>query len=244
MKPILQTGDPETGNRQLTMNELLHFSRLITTGQLAACFAHEVTHPLMLIRGNLRFIEEDLPKGHPIRIKIEAIDRAERRIEDMAKRMLDFSRKTPVVMQTCDIEEVISDALGFMKPYFHSQYIDVNLHVEPGLPDVEIDRWQILQAIVNLLHNAADAMSEMHKRALTITVKAEDSEMRIAITDTGSGIATSDLPRIFEPFFTTKAERGTGLGLYISKQTIEDHNGTITVHSGAAGTTFIISLPL
>ena len=244
MRPILQTGESDASNAGSSMKDLLHFSRLITMGRMSACFAHEIKNPLTLVHGHLRFIEEALPEGHPLRINLEAIDRASRRIEGMSDRMLDFSRKRPPVYEDCDIDNVISDALVFVKPYVQSRRIDVRVHVEPRLPRIKIDRSQILQALVNLLHNAADSMTEMNKSVLTVTAKIEGTQLRIAITDTGCGIGAADLPRIFEPFFTTKSENGTGLGLYIAKQVVEDHNGIITVHTGVTGTTFIISLPL
>ena len=68
--------------------------------------------------------------------------------------------------------------------------------------------------------------------------------MQVAISDTGIGIAAVNAPHIFEPFFTTKGERGTGLGLYITRQVLEDHGGAIDVHTDDRGTTFVISLPL
>ena len=233
-----------TARTTFSVNELLHFSRLITIGQLSACFAHEVTNPLMLIRGHLRFVEETLTADHPLRINFEVIDRASRRIEEMTKRMLDFSRKRTARMETCDIAEIISDALRFVQPYFRTTYVDAQVHLEQKLPLVELDRWQLVQALVNLMQNAADAMAGHDNRALSITARVEGSSMRIAISDTGSGIAPANVPRIFDPFFTTKGERGTGLGLHITKQVIEDHRGTIEVHSGVRGTTFVISLPL
>jgi C4-dicarboxylate-specific signal transduction histidine kinase len=225
-------------------DELLHFSRLITIGELSASFAHEVTNPLMLIRGHLRFVEESLTEDHPLRINFEVIDRASRRIEEMAKRMLDFSRKRIPRTEQSDISEMIADALRFVQPYFRTQYIDVRIHQEPGLPLVALDRWQVVQAIVNLLQNAADAMASQERRVLSITARVEDDQMRIAISDSGSGIAPANLAHIFEPFFTTKGECGTGLGLYITKQVIEEHHGDIAVNSGDRGTTFVISLPL
>jgi signal transduction histidine kinase len=162
----------------------------------------------------------------------------------MAKRMLDFSRKRTPRTEAVDVAEVISDSLRFVQPYFRTQYIDVQVHLEQKLPVIHVDRWQLVQAIVNLLQNAADAMSGSDRRALHITVRAEDGNMRIAISDTGRGILDGNLSRIFEPFFTTKGESGTGLGLYIAKQVIEQHGGTITPHTGDRGTTFVISLPL
>lgn len=225
-------------------HELMHFSRLITIGELSACFAHEVTNPLMLIRGHLRFAEEALNVDHPVRINLEVIDRASRRIEDIARRMLDFSRKRTPNNQDCDVAELISDAIRFMNPYFQNQYVDVQVQIEPHLPHAQVDRWQIVQAFVNLLQNAADAMAEREHRILTIAARTEANQMQIVISDTGAGIAPADLPRIFNAFFTTKGERGTGLGLYITKQVIEEHHGTITVQTGGLGTSFVISLPL
>ncbi len=233
-----------TTRTNFNTDELLHFSRLITIGELSACFAHEVTNPLMLIRGHLRFVEEALTPDHPLRISFEVIDRASRRIEEMAKRMLDFSRKRTPRTESCDVAEIISDALRFVQPYFRSHYIDVQVHLEQNLPLIELDRWQLVQAMINLLQNAADAMSERDKRTLSITARVEGTAMRLAICDTGSGIAAANVPKIFDPFFTTKGERGTGLGLYITKQVIDGHHGIIEVQSGARGTTFVISLPL
>jgi signal transduction histidine kinase len=233
-----------TTRTSFSTDELLHFSRLITIGELSACFAHEVTNPLMLIRGHLRFVEESITEDHPLRINFEVIDRASKRIEEMAKRMLDFSRKRAPRTEKCDFAEVISDAIRFIQPYFRTQYIDVRVHLEPDLPFIALDRWQMVQGVVNLLQNAADAMTDQSKRILSVSSRVEGNQMRVTISDTGTGIAPANIPHIFEPFFTTKGERGTGLGLYITRQVIVDHGGTIDVHSGDRGTTFVISLPL
>lgn len=225
-------------------DELLHLSRLITIGELSACFAHEVTNPLMLIRGHVRFVEESLPADHPLRINFDVIDRASRRIEEMAKRMLDFGRKRTPRTEACEIDELISDALRFIQPYLRTEYIDIQVHLDADLPTINLDRWQMVQAVVNILQNAADAMAEAEKRVLSIASRIEGNVIRILISDTGTGIAAANVRRIFEPFFTTKGERGTGLGLFITKQVVEDHKGTITVETGSRGTTFVISLPL
>jgi signal transduction histidine kinase len=236
---------PESEARtSFSPDELLHFSRLITIGQMSACFAHEVTNPLTLIRGHLRFVEESLPTDHPLRINFDVIDRASRRIEEMSKTMLDFSRKRPRRTEPSDLAEVISDALRFVQPHMRSQLVDIQTHIEPDLPVVCMDRWQMAQVIVNLLQNAGDAMAEVDRRVLSITAGREGTQLRLSISDTGPGITPANMRRLFEPFFTTKGERGTGLGLYITRQVIEDHRGTINVHTGHHGTSFVISLPL
>src|ERR1051325_8410294 len=127
-------GERYASRTNFSPEELMHFSRLITIGELSACFAHEVTNPLMLIRGHLRFVEESLAADHPLRINFEVIDRASRRIEEMAKRMLDFSKKRTRRTEPCDIAEIISDALRFVQPYVRSRFVDVQVQLEPQVP--------------------------------------------------------------------------------------------------------------
>ena len=245
IEPINAALDSSGSTRtSFTADELLQVSRLITIGELSAAFAHEVTNPLMLIRGHLRFVEESLTVDHPLRVSFEVIDRASRRIEEVARRMLDFSRKRAPQTEKCDLAEVIAEAIRFVQPYFRPQYVDVQVQLEPHLPLVEMDRWRTIQVLVNLLQNAVDAMAEMETRTLSIRGALNGSCVQIAVSDTGMGIPAAILPRIFEPFFTTKGERGNGLGLYISKQLVEDAGGTIVVETGDQGTTFIVSLPL
>ena len=237
----IRSGETRTN---FSTDELLHYSRLITIGELSACFAHEVTNPLMLIRGHLKFVDENVSAEHPLRINFEVIDRASRRIEEMAKRMLDFSKKRARRTELCDVAEVIADALRFVHPYVRAQFVDVEVHVEPGLPPVRMDRWQMVQGLVNILQNAADVLADQELRSVTITARSDGQLLRVAISDTGPGISRANVDKIFDPFFTTKGDRGTGLGLYITKQVIGEHGGTIDVQTGDRGTTFLISLPL
>jgi two-component system NtrC family sensor kinase len=235
---------PGPARRSFSSEELLHFSRLATIGKLSACFAHEVSNPLTLIRGHVRFVEDSLPLDHPLRNSFEVIERASRRIEEMARRMLDFSRRGKRRTESCEVAELISDALCLVEPYLKALCINVNVHPDPRLPRIDLDRSQMVQAVVNLLQNAADSMAQTGERVLSITTQVEGGAVQIAISDTGTGIAPGNMKQIFEPFFTTKGERGTGLGLFITKQVIEGHHGSITVETSGCGTTFVISLPL
>jgi len=224
--------------------DLLHLASLVTVGELSACFAHDIFNPLMLIRGHLQLIEEGLPEDHPLRVKFDVISRASRRIEDIARRMLDFSRKRSPRLGCFDVAELIEDAVRFMQPYFREHDIAVNTHAAPGLPSIHGDRAQMVQALVNLLQNAAEAMSNSQCRIVSVAASMEGNTMRIFVSDTGPGIHEADLPQIFSPFFTTKGERGTGLGLYITKKIIDDQGGTISVRTSPRGTSFILDLSL
>jgi two-component system NtrC family sensor kinase len=227
-----------------TTQELLHFSRLITIGELSSCFAHEVTNPLTMIKGHLRFIDESLAADHPLRANFEVVERASRRIEEIARRMLDFSKKKTGGVCPCELGDLIPEALRFFEPYSRTNFIDVQLDISPDLPIIFADRGQILQVIINLLQNAADAMAESNRRVLCVRAEADRDRVRISISDIGVGIAPENLPKIFEPFFTTKGAQVTGLGLYITKQVIEEHRGEIEVQTDSCGSTFVISLPL
>jgi signal transduction histidine kinase len=233
-----------SGKVQFGDDDLLHFARLVTIGELSACFGHEVTNPLMLIRGHLRFMDESLPADHPLRINLEVIDRASRRIDEMARNMLDFSKKRANRIEPCDIAELVSDSVRFLEPYVRTQFIEVQTRLEAPLPRLRLDRWQMVQAVVNLLQNAAYAMTKLDRRLLSVAARLEHEKVMIAISDTGPGIPSGSLSKIFDPFFTTKGEQGTGLGLYITKQVIEQHHGAIAVETGHRGTTFVISLPI
>ena len=228
----------------LTTGDLCHFFRLITMGEFSACFAHEVRNPLMHIRGNIQLIKQNLALDDPLRSRFEAIDRHSLFIQEMAERMLDFSKKRTRRIERCDVDELISDSMRFVRPYIRSKFIDVQVHLDSGLPPIHADRWQMVQAVVNLLQNAVDAMAEAPRRVLSIAAKIEQSRMQIGISDTGVGIDPANVGKIFEKFFTTKGDQGTGLGLHMTKQIIEDHGGTVSVHTGDRGTTFNISLPL
>jgi signal transduction histidine kinase len=233
-----------SGNRPTCDEQLLHLSRLATIGELSACVAHDVNNRLTVVRGHLDSFEEALPPDHPLRKNLEAIDRATRRIEEMAKRMLDFSKKRSRCMSRCEVEDLVWDALRLVQPYTRSNGIDVQVHFDEQLPTLEVDRGEVVQAVVNLVQNAIDAMAKADRRVLSITGTVDGNQIRIVISDTGAGIPPDHNSKIFHPFFTTKGERGTGLGLYITKRVIEEHHGKVRLEPSPRGTSFVISLPL
>ena len=125
--------------------------------------------------------------------------------------------------------------------------VSVVFHFDERQPLVHGNKIQLEQIFVNLLANARDAMQSRDKRVVTIATRLVDGRtVRVEISDTGSGIAPSVLPRIFDPFFTTKpVGYGTGLGLSITYGIVKEHRGTIDVRSSEdAGTTFILHFPV
>src|SRR5262249_48896100 len=148
---ILPSTEPHQSTADHMLDgDLLHIARLVTVGELSTCFAHDVMNPLMMIRGNLCFVDETLPPDHPARMYFEVIERAYVRIEEMARRMLDFSRKRPTRLHCIDALEIVTDAIRFMQPYFQEKYTEVKVSIAPGLPQIQVDRWQFIQALVNV----------------------------------------------------------------------------------------------
>ena len=108
--------------------------------------------------------------------------------------------------------------------------------------NIKADETQIEQVLLNLAINARDAMPD--GGLLKFSSRVDNDQVVVQVTDSGTGIDRETLPKIFDPFFSTKGERGTGLGLYITKRVVEEHLGTIEAQTGDRGTTFVISLPL
>ena len=144
-------------------------------------------------------------------------------------------------MQRSDVNALVADALSL---YQQSGLDGITIEQElgRGLPAVEVDAEQIRRVLLNVIGNGIDAMEGRRGRLTVRTAAGPDGYVSISVSDEGAGI--EDVERIFEPYFTTKA-KGTGLGLIISRQIVEDHRGRIRVTSKAGvGTTVEIQLPV
>jgi signal transduction histidine kinase len=238
---------PELKEALMSEDGLRQISRLVTIGELALCFSHEVKNPLTIVLGHAHMMRLSLPDDDPIRLQLDGIERNGKRIQGMTDSILNFGRKREKTEDLCAPEELIQEALRFVAPYFANFIapgIVVKIDVECGCPKVAVDRWAMIHVLVNLLNNAADAMSQTRQRLVTVTAQREThGTVRISVADTGSGITPEDAGRVFTPFFSTKGERGNGLGLYIARSTVEEHGGTIAMQTGEGGTVFTICLP-
>jgi two-component system sensor histidine kinase HydH len=209
---------------------------------LAAGVAHEIRNPLSSIRGFAQFFQgksgSETSDAKYARAMVGEIDRLNRIIEAL----LDFARPAEPKLQLHSIGDVLDHAIRLVQADVDAKNMEIIKRIENGLPDVKLDRDQIVQAILNVLLNAIDAIDEIGK--ITVSAYAKAGNLQIAISDTGPGIPQENLPRIFDPFFTTR-KRGTGLGLAIVHRIVENHNGEIRVNSRVGeGTMFTILLPL
>jgi signal transduction histidine kinase len=223
--------------RARTEAALVKTERLATAGRLAATIAHEINNPLEAVT-NLIYLARSAPAGEARRY-LQMVEEELSRIAHITKMTLGFYRDsgapTPV-----DIAELVREVLALYEAKLHAK----NIHVQSDLEypqQVFGSKGELRQVIANLVANAIDVLPP--GGALTVAVADSDGSMHLRVSDNGHGIPAENLTRIFEPFFTTKAELGTGLGLWVSRQIVEKHGGTITVESSAAGTCFTICLP-
>lgn len=223
--------------RARTEAALVKTERLATAGRLAATIAHEINNPLEAVT-NLIYLARSAPAGEARRY-LQMVEEELSRIAHITKMTLGFYRDsgapTPV-----DIAELVREVLALYEAKLHAK----NIHVHSDLEypqQVFGSKGELRQVIANLVANAIDVLPPGGE--LTVATADSDAGVQLRVADNGHGIPDENLTRIFEPFFTTKAELGTGLGLWVTRQIVEKHGGTITVESSAAGTCFTICLP-
>jgi signal transduction histidine kinase len=165
-------------------------------------------------------------------------------IGELVVNLKDFSRLDQAGMQKADLNKLVESALRIVSHILRKQNIDV-VHKQGELPEIECAPAQINQVLLNLLSNAAQAI-EHERGRIVVATQVIDRRAIVVIEDNGKGIDATNLPRIFDPFFTTKPiGQGTGMGLAISHQIVEQHGGTIRVSSKpGVGTRFLVVLPV
>jgi signal transduction histidine kinase len=229
--------------------ELLRKSeKLSAAARLSATVAHEINNPLEAVV-NLIYIaklEPALPSG-----VVEKLTMAEHelaRVAHITRQTLGFYRESNEP-QPMEVVPIIDSVLGLYSNKLKSKNIHVQRDYGECPPVIGVPG-ELRQAIANLLSNAVDAVEQNGNIAVRVHCLREDgeSEIQMMIEDDGPGVAKEDLQRIFEPFFTTKKDFGTGLGLYVTREILERHGGSVTVRSGedidrTVGACFVLRLP-
>ncbi len=234
----------------------LQTEKMASIGKMAAVLAHEINNPLSGILTYAKLLrkwadqdsaadEKALARRQETLDSLELIANESRRCGDLVKNLLTFSRTAPINLQPANLNQVIDRSLRLVQHQLDLAGVQVQLHLDPDLPQVTCDAAQIEQVILALVMNAMDAMPQGGNLWVTSSFQTAPAGVRIVVRDDGSGIPPEILPRIFEPFLTTKETgRGVGLGLAISRRILERHGGTIEVQSEPGkGTTFAITLP-
>jgi two-component system NtrC family sensor kinase len=226
---------------------ILQSKKLASLGILTAGVAHELVNPLnniSMISQNFVALYDRLNKEDRIGLMNKVAEET-KRIEEIVKNLLDFSRPKEADLKEANINDTIRKSLKFMQNTLDISNIETKLALNLDIPFVFIDENQIQQVLVNLILNAVQAMSPNGKLFIETRFVPEKGRIEIDVGDTGKGIPTEFLPYIFDPFFSTKGVGGTGLGMWVSYGIIKNHKGNIKVKSTVdVGTTFTIDLPV
>jgi signal transduction histidine kinase len=221
--------------------------RLASLGTLTAGLAHEIRNPLVAIKTFTHLLPERID-DQEFRDKFLQIASGEvDRISSLVTELLDFARTSDPKLEMENINIILDGMILLVSTEANKKQINVDKIYDSNLPFVQIDREQMKQVFLNILLNAIEATPEKGK--ITVGTRAflkpgGEPYVQIEFTDTGSGIPQDQLEEIFNPFFTTK-KTGSGLGLSISNQIVQDHRGYIDVESQLGkGASFFVNLPV
>jgi signal transduction histidine kinase len=239
--------DRMEAQRQAEM-QLVRSARLAAVGEMAAGVAHELNNPLTTVAGFIELVLDELPEESPHRNDLELVLRESRRARGVVRRLLDFSRPSDNLRIRTDINELVSEVLTLVQHLVRTNGVELHFQFEDELTWIRVDPNQIKQVLLNLVHNALQAMPRGGTLAVQTAnvVRNQLNWVIVAVRDSGTGIKPEFLERIFEPFFTTRpVGSGTGLGLSVSYGIIMEHGGFIEVESVPdEGSCFTVWLPV
>ena len=223
--------------------------RFAAAGELLGGVAHEVNNPLMAIASHaeLRLADGNLPAEQ--RNEMQSILRQAQRAAKLLRGLLRFVRAGEKRTAAVNMNDVVRSAIDLVSYRFTIDEISIEGRLDPELPTVVGDANRLEQVIVNLLSNALDALRSVKPpRHLSVDSFIDDTGSRVCVTvtDNGPGVAPEIAQRLFRPFASTKGIRGTGLGLYISRQLVREAEGELDVvklSEPGGGTRFLVWLP-
>ncbi|QWE23836.1 PAS domain S-box protein [Polynucleobacter sp. AP-Elch-400A-B2] len=242
-------------------------SRLTTMGEMASSLAHELNQPLAAISNYCMGVAKRLQGQLDPALQKDILPALEKasdqahRAGTIIQRIKGFVKRSEPQRKSCDIAEIIHDAVGLVEIDAHRHRLSINTEIAENLPQVDLDPVLILQVLVNLLKNSLDSLREVYplssrwsappvRISADLDTSAFPAMLRIQVRDAGGGIAKSVIERMFEPFFSTKSD-GMGMGLNICRSVIESHQGRLWAtnlmdaeHTKLSGCTFTILLPL
>ena len=236
--------------RQRLQSDLARVNRLSMMGELAASLAHEIAQPIATARNNARaamnFLDRSTPDLGQVREALTCILDDADRAGDILDRIRDHIKKAPPRKECVDLNHAIIDVIALAQGAIVKNGVSIQTRLAEGPSDVQADRVQLQQVVLNLILNAVEAMGSIEEgvRELSITTKQHEAGgVLVAVRDSGPGIDPELLDRVFDAFYTTKST-GVGMGLSICRSIIDAHGGRLWADANERrGTVFQFTLP-
>jgi signal transduction histidine kinase len=232
---------------QAAQQELVGAERMATVGRLSLKVVHEVRNPIAAIGLNAEMLGDivgERAEAEMVEAKglVSAIRDQVGALDGLTEEYLAFARFPRPQFEEDSVNDMVSALTDFVHPLASRQGITVRAETDPTVPSMAIDRSLLRQAVLNLIKNGLEALSQ--GGSMTVTTRRVEDTVEIAVSDSGPGITEDVGRRLFEQFFTTKPQ-GSGLGLSITRQIATQHGGQIQWSSPpGAGATFTITLPI
>ncbi len=227
---------------------LTHEQKHRLLSRLLGRMAHEIRNPLSSLHVHVQLLEEDLARLQPATpagtvSRLEIIHGELHRLDNIVKHFLRLARPTDLDPAPVDIGRLAGHVCELLRPEADAQSTELSLEVRPPIPVLLADGSQIVQALVNLVINALQAVEQRGRVEVLVSATPTQDEVFIEVRDTGPGIAPDRLSAVFEPYYTTK-EQGSGLGLWITQQILSAHRGALrAANRPEGGAAFTLRLP-
>ncbi len=221
--------------------------KLSAMGSLLAGVAHELNNPLAIVTGRASLLQEKA-EGTPMADDARRIHEAAQRCARIVRSFLDLARAKPGELVAVQLNELARGAADLLQYSLRSSEVRLELALAPGLPTVQADADRLGQAVLNLMLNAQQALTELGAgapRVMSLATAVQDGGVTLRVSDSGPGVPPALRERIFDPYFTTKAAgAGTGLGLSVSRAVARELGGELSLEPSGAGACFVLRLPL
>ncbi len=214
---------------------------------LSAGLLHQISQPITAIHGFVRFMKKEMDINSPFYKPVCVMDEQSFYIKDMLANLMELIRHRKIQKTETSINTVIHKSLNLLLDELRIRRIGWDLQVDEHIPFIMGDALHLQQVFMNLVVNAMEALSETphgQPRTLMVTSKYDRAPHQAVIIfkDNGPGISSEHQAKIFDPFFSTKAQ-GSGIGLALCHDLVNEHGGSIAVESNQSGTTFTVKLP-
>jgi two-component system NtrC family sensor kinase len=246
-RPLVALVEDVTEQKALEAQVIQH-EKMAAVGQLVSGVAHELNNPLTSIAGLSELLLEQAGTPARSRDHLRVIHEQAERAGKIVRNLLTFARQGPAELASVDLNDVAQRTVLLMGYEVRLREVDLHTELAAELPPVRGDRYQLQQVVVNLLTNAVQAVGVNppgRPRRVILRTRQREQQVVLEVEDTGPGVPAESVSQVFAPFFTTKEPgQGTGLGLSLSYNIVERHQGTLTVaHAASGGAVFTMSLP-